>query len=174
MRTTKELAWLGGLLEGEASFMLRKGCPKIGLQMTDLDTVERAASIFGVKVGAYSRKPKGKATYLPVWHVAVHGTRAISWMMTLYQFLGRRRQARIREILTEWRASKNVPRASRGIRLMAVCHPDRPRSGGMLCNTCYRKEWMRKWREKTGRNGTYYRHIKSLKKATPDQSDLFR
>ncbi len=154
MRTTKELAWLGGLLEGEASFMSRRGCPKIGLQMTDLDTVERAAAILGVSVGAFSRKPKGKATYKPVWHLAVHGVRAISWMMTLYQFLGERRQEKVREILTAWRESRAAPRASRGTRLMAVCHPDRPRKGGMLCGTCY----MKKWRHDTGRHTNYYRN----------------
>ena len=116
MRTTKELAWLGGLLEGEAAFMIRKGCPKIGLQMTDLDTMERAAAILGVPVGSYSRKPKGKETYLPVWHLGVHGTRAIGWMMTLYQFLGQRRQAKIRSIIEEWCASRTVPRAPHGQR----------------------------------------------------------
>lgn len=148
MRTTKDLAWLGGLLEGEASFMIRKGCPKIALQMTDLDTMERAAVILGVPVGSYVRKPKGKATYLPVWHLAVHGTRAISWMMTLYQFLGGRRQAKICSIIEEWRTSRMVPRAPHGQRFMAICHPDRPRAADMLCNSCYMRR--RRLRRKVG------------------------
>lgn len=153
MLTTKELAWLGGLLEGEASFMVRNGCPKIALQMTDLDVMERAAALLGVPVGRYSRQPKGKASYLPVWHLAVHGTKAVSWMMTLFQFFGQRRQKKISEVLSGWISSKAAPRASRGTRLMAVCHPDRPRKGDMLCGTC----WMRRWRQQTGRTGTYYR-----------------
>lgn len=154
MKTIKELAWLGGLLEGEAAFMTRNGCAKIGLQMTDLDTLQKAAAILGVPVGAYSRKPKGKATYKPVWHLAVHGVRAISWMMTLYQFLGDRRQAKVREILTAWRTSMAAPRASRGTRLMAVCHPTNPRKGNMLCAACWRRDWLKR----TGRNTTYYRN----------------
>jgi hypothetical protein len=158
VRTTKELAWLGGLLEGEASFMIKNGCPKIALQMTDRDTMDRVARILDVPVGAYSRQPKGKATYKPVWHLAVHGVRAISWMMTLYQFFGERRQEKIRYVLGLWRDSKAAPRASRWTRLMAVCHPDQPRKGDMLCSTC----WMRRWRlQNPGRNGTYYRRRKA-------------
>jgi len=158
MITVKELAWLGGLLEGEASFMLRNGCHKIALQMTDLDVVQRAAAILGVPVGAYSRQPKGKATYLPVWHLAVHGIKAIAWMMTLYTLMGERRKAKILEVLDHWKASKSAPRASRGTRLMAVCHPDRPRAAHMLCNTC----WMREYRKRTGKNGNYYRKQKLI------------
>jgi hypothetical protein len=155
MINTLDIAWLGGLLEGEASFMIRKGCPKIGLQMTDKDTMERVAKILAVPVGAYSRRPKGKSTYLPVWHLAVHGTKAISWMMTLYQFLGNRRQEKVRFILDTWKASKAAPRASRGTRLMSVCHPEKPRCGDMLCRAC----WMREYRKRTGKNGSYYRKL---------------
>lgn len=153
MRSTLDLAWLGGLLEGEAAFMMKNGSPKIGLQMTDKDVIERAAKLLGVPVGAYSRKPKGKASYLPVWHLAVHGTNAICWMMTLFTFLGERRRAKVTSIIEQWKASKAAPRAPRGTRLMAVCHPDRPRRGNLLCGTC----WMREWRRRTGRNGSYYR-----------------
>ena len=158
MKTTKDLAWLGGLLEGEAAFMIRNGSPVIRLQMTDRDTMDRAAAILGVPVGKFSRQPKGKATYRPVWHLGVHGTNAICWMMTLYQFLGERRQAKIRYILDLWKASNAAPRAPRGQRYMAVCHPHRPRRGNMLCGACY----MRQWRQLTGRTATYYRQLAAL------------
>jgi hypothetical protein len=156
MKTVRELAWLAGLLEGEASFMLRNGNAKISVQMTDRDVMERVAVLLDTKVGDYVRKPKGKASYLPVFHISVHGIRAIGWMMTLYDLMGERRRAKILEILNHWKASRAAPRASRGTRLMAVCHPDRPRAANMLCNTC----WMREWRKKTGRNGSYYRKQK--------------
>lgn len=152
---TIEIAWLAGLLEGEASFMLKKGNSIIQIQMTDRDVMERIAALLGTKVGDYARKPKGKASYLPVYWIAVHGTRAISWMMTLYSFMGERRRAKILEIINHWKASKRAPRASRGTRLMAVCHPDKPRTANLLCRTC----WMREYRKRTGKNGTYYRKL---------------
>lgn len=153
MRSTLDLAWLGGLLEGEGAFMSKNGCPQISLQTTDQDVLDRAAALLGTKRQGEGWKAKGKATYKPVYACRVHGTHAISWMMTLYTFLGARRRAKITEIIEAWKASKAAPRASRGTRLMAVCHPDQPRRGNLLCSAC----WMREWRKRTGRNGAYYR-----------------
>lgn len=158
MKTTKDLAWLGGLLEGEASFTDSRGSVAIQLQMTDADTIARAAAILGVEV----RKPwVRKDGYKPVHSCYVLGPRAIGWMMTLYQFFGERRQIRIREIIAKWMAGKFRPRMQKAHRLPAVCHPDQPRSAGLLCTKCRRAEWMREWRKKTGRNGSYYRRLKA-------------
>jgi hypothetical protein len=140
MRTSLDIAWLGGLLEGEGSF-INGISPEIAMQMTDRDTVVKAAVLLGVPIGKAPRKPKGKESYKLVWHVRVHGARAIGWMMTLYQFLGERRRAKVREILATWRASSRFPRAPRGQRWMATCHPDRVRSGRMLCHPCYMRWW---------------------------------
>lgn len=153
MKTVKEIAWLAGLLEGEASFMLKRGNTIISMQMTDRDVMERAAAILGAKLGDYARKPKGKASYLPVYHLAIHGTKAIGWMMTLYGLMGERRRAKILQILKHWKNSKSAPRSSRGQRLPAVCHPEKLRCGDMLCRAC----WMREYRKRTGKNGSYYR-----------------
>lgn len=156
MRSTKDLAWLGGLLEGEAAFTDSRGSVAIQLQMTDADTIARAASILGVKV----RKPwMRKDGHKPVHSCYVLGYKAIGWMMTLYQFFGERRQNRIREIIVTWRAKNYTPRPARGDVAMARCHPDRPRQGikdgKSLCRRC----WMRDYRKKTGKNGTYYRRV---------------
>jgi hypothetical protein len=105
-------------------------------------------------VGDYVRQPKGKASYLPVFRLAIHGTRAIGWMMTLYAFMGERRRAKILEVIDHWKAAKSAPRSARGQRLPAICHPDRLRCGDMLCRTC----WMREYRKRTGKNGSYYRN----------------
>ena len=60
MRSTLDLAWLGGLLEGEGSFMLRNGSPVIALQTTDRDVLHRAASLMDTKEQGGGRRPKGK------------------------------------------------------------------------------------------------------------------
>jgi len=140
MRSTHDIAWLAGLLEGEGSFMHTNGTPNIALQTTDHDVLLRAAILMGVEEQA-SWRPGRKSHYKTVFACRAYGTRAISWMMTLYQFFGGRRQEKIREILGRWRASPRVPRAPRGQRFMAICHPDRVRSANMLCDTCYMREW---------------------------------
>jgi len=151
--TTLHIAWLAGLLEGEASFMRRNGSPSIKIQLTDRDVLDRAASILGGTVGRNSYQPKGKATYKPVYHLSIHGMRAIAWMMTLYPMLGVRRRKKVREILEAWKSSRSQLHASRGTRTMAICHRDKPVVARGLCQKCYMREW-----RKNGRNGTYYRN----------------
>jgi hypothetical protein len=146
MTDVKDIFWLAGLLEGEGAFMVRNGSTKIAVQTTDRDVVGRVAALFGTKVDGDSWKPKGKATYKPVWSCSVHGTRAVGWMMTLFPLMGERRRTKIREIVLGWKSSPRTPRAPRGQRFMANCHPDRPRMGNGLCGTCY----MRKYRKNFG------------------------
>lgn len=160
MKTIRELAWLGGLLEGEASFTDSRGSVAIQLQMTDADTIARAAAILGVDV----RKPWArKDGYKPVHSCYVLGTRAIGWMFTLYQFFGERRQQRIREIVEKWKLSNYSPRLQGKNRVASHCHPDRPRSGpGILCRECQHLVWKREWRKNNpGKNGSYYRRLKA-------------
>ncbi len=52
MMSLKDLAWLGGLLEGEGCFMIPKGSPRIALAMSDKDVVQRAARLMGLNVQA--------------------------------------------------------------------------------------------------------------------------
>lgn len=149
MRTVRQLAWLAGLIEGEGSFC-NGVTPTIQIQMTDADIILRAADILGVQPRNPWRSKLGNRQL--VHHVTICGSRAIGWMMTLYTLMGERRQLKIKEILSNWRALSRLPRAPRGQRWMATCHPNKPRTGKGLCRTCY----MRKWR-KNGRNGNYYR-----------------
>src|SRR5262245_34520344 len=128
MVKTLDIAWLAGILEGEASFSLRNGSPKIQMQSTDKDVVERIAGIFGVPFHDSPCKPCGPDHYKLVWGISVHGTRAISWMMTLFVLLGERRQAKVREVIETWKASKSTPRKSHSDPpIMAQCHPNKPR-----------------------------------------------
>ena len=149
MVTTLDIAWVAGIVEGEGSVGIRNGCPNIQVQMTDRDVIERLCGIIGVK----PRTPWRRGRYKPVYGCVLSGIKAIQWMMTLYVLMGERRKAKIAEVIETWKASSAAPRASRGTRLPAVCHPARPRTGGMLCKTCY----MREWRKRTGRNTAHYR-----------------
>lgn len=99
-RSTVELAWLAGLLEGEGWFGLaRKRCPTISVQMTDKDVVEKAARVMNGKL----YRPYEKGTHRPVYRVQVAGASAIGWMLTLFTFLGERRRQRIKDVVTTWK-----------------------------------------------------------------------
>lgn len=70
--------------------------------MTDFDIIRRVASLFGTSAynSNYDKRPNRK----PSMKAVCVGKRAIGWMMTLYPFLGIRRQAKVREVLGHWRA----------------------------------------------------------------------
>ena len=102
-----DIAWLAGLLEGEAWFGLsskgagRKKTLNIWLEMTDKDIVERARDIMAPNRKVYS-KPGRKSHYKRQYKLVVTCNRAKGWMMTIYSLLGKRRQARIRELLNSF------------------------------------------------------------------------
>jgi hypothetical protein len=106
MITTLEIAWLAGLLEGEGSFGFYGTCgPRVFLSMTDKDVVQHAASLLHVK-RINPRAPLGYGKKL-LWVFDVAGIRAVGIMLTVYKFLGTRRQEKIRDCLAKWR--KKLP-----------------------------------------------------------------
>jgi hypothetical protein len=99
MKTSKDIAWTAGLLEGEGSFGILTRSPAISLQMTDKDTVEKFAHLVSRPLcGPY--KTKGK----DIWKVQFYGGHAVSWMMTIFVLMGSRRQQKIIECLNYWKA----------------------------------------------------------------------
>lgn len=141
---TLQIAWLAGILEGEGSFSNMRGSPTIQVSMTDRDIIERIALITDSTV-RFAGKPRGKTIsgedYRLVYRCVLNGVKAIQWMMTLYSLMGERRRDSIKKTLSIWTSSPRVPRASRGQRFMAICHPDRVRTGQGLCRTCYMRQW---------------------------------
>lgn len=107
-----ELAWLGGLCEGEACFVSGISKSKAGskghasryvriaIEMCDLDTLMRAQHLFGS--GALLRErtppslnPKHRRRYI----LTLHGERAVTWMLMLWPFLGERRRDAVAKAL---------------------------------------------------------------------------
>lgn len=101
---TLDAIWLAALLEGEGSFTCQVVSeynirPRITLNMTDKDVVDRAAKLFGAPLwGPYSKQAPRK----DVWATAVAGWHAAEWMRILQPYLGKRRQAKVSEILGVW------------------------------------------------------------------------
>ena len=141
MIKTIDIAWLGGLLEGEGYFALQnKTCPMIRLGMTDEDTVIKAATLMGSSVYRHRN----------VWITRIGGLRAIQWMFMLYPFLGKRRRIMVTSIIKYWKGTIYM-RASRGTRNRATCHPNRLSEAFGMCGACYqRKRRERKLLKKVG------------------------
>lgn len=112
-----EISWLAGLLEGEGSFWtakLRAGdkwnaeraydyrYPKIVVNMTDYDVVERAAKMFGTSVYRMPLVTRNGKQNKQQWRAQISGSGAANWMRILRPWMGQRRQAKIDEILEQY------------------------------------------------------------------------
>lgn len=94
-----DLAWLAGLLEGEAWFGLNnQGTPsaRLVLIMCDRDVVERAAHLMDTHVRGPFRATRSTRD---LWEAKLSGEKALQLMQLLLPHMGERRQAKIAEIL---------------------------------------------------------------------------
>ena len=103
MVSKEEIYWVAGLLEGEGYFGSEKNTPRVTLGMTDLDTVEKFASIVGATT---TIEPCIRGRKKVFYRVSINGARAAGVMQTVYSLMSKRRQARIREVLPLWKESR--------------------------------------------------------------------
>ncbi len=137
MVKTIDLAWLGGLLEGDGCFMLKQGkYAQIGLEMTSEDIVIKVSDMWNTRV------VKSRNLYV----TRVNGFKAVKWMMLLLPFLGERRREKIASIIKVWKETTHVN--ADGARRMATCHPDRLAYGFGMCQSCYDKDYYKEHRKK--------------------------
>lgn len=113
-----DIAWMAGILEGEACFMVSDRHVKdktykriyIQLVMSDRDVVERVAGLFGTQC---NDMPWRSLSTKPTYRCRSDGDRAAGWMMTIYKFMSERRQAKIRACLDAWRKSPGKTKLQR-------------------------------------------------------------
>ena len=109
MVTSLDIVWLAGYLEGEGSFGIQSNCPRICLGTTDLDVIEKVGKLWQRKW--YKDTPHtNRFGTKPMFRIAVCSSDAIAWMFMIYQFLGVRRQAKIREIVVTWKKCATKPK----------------------------------------------------------------
>lgn len=106
MPSLATIAWLAGYLEGEGCFHLdtSRRRPVITVRSTDEDVIKRVAALWGTNVHYYDNRP-GSLGKKRIFGTQTRGARGGGWMMTLYAFLGTRRRAKVREVLSGWRKS---------------------------------------------------------------------
>lgn len=145
------LAWLAGLLEGEAYFGAARsspGSPVIRLGMTDRDVVMKVGAAFKAKTYLVPRRAReNRKDY---HQVALCGRTAAGLMMTLYPFLGMRRRQRVRELLKAWRSARAGPKYGpicrnghllSGENLTIEQQRDGPRRRCEICREAARVRW---------------------------------
>lgn len=96
--TVGDVQWLSGLWEGDGTFCISGPTPRMVLQMTDKDVVERAASIIGSKVWQTSVTKRHKK----VWVCGSAGLKAVELMRIVKPYMGKRRQQQIVDTVTAW------------------------------------------------------------------------
>jgi hypothetical protein len=101
MITVKEIAWLAGIIEGEACIRVDYS-PAIVIAMTDEDIIKRVATLF--------KRPfyiKEMGEYKNQWTVGIYGSDAIEWLFTVYSFLGIRRKTKALEAINKWKSQQS-------------------------------------------------------------------
>lgn len=110
------LAWLAGIVEGEGNInvhtthKVRGGerraypYPQLRVRMTDEDVVRRCAEVAqeygGGVYGPWSSKQEGKLHHKPSWQFTITGEPARRLLLDLLPYLGERRSAKVREVLS--------------------------------------------------------------------------
>lgn len=109
-----DLGWVAGLIEGEGSFLLlhrhqgTKWSPRISMQSTDLDVLERLVAVTGVgRVSKVGARPNRKPCWQ--WAVAVYAD-ALWLMKEVRPLMGVRRQHAINEVLEGLSANEEKKR----------------------------------------------------------------
>lgn len=101
-----DLYWLAGLLEGEGCFSTTKWkgklktyvYPRVDMTSTDRDVVVRAAALMGGQVRA--KRPQ-RAHYKVPYCVQIVSKQAAAIMREVLPHMGKRRSARIHQLLKE-------------------------------------------------------------------------
>lgn len=99
-----DILWLAGLLEGEGCFSLTNlkairglGTPKVSLNMSDLDVVEKANELMGAKT-IHTKLPR-KSHWSTTYEINIYGKPALRIMADILPYMGKRRSARIMDII---------------------------------------------------------------------------
>lgn len=109
MITDFELGWLCGLLEGEGWFEYRNKTQRVGIQMTDEDTIIRYAALIQRITGNKPNIiPIQRQRVKDIYQVCVCGVNARAIMNLIIDRMGKRRRARIWQSLNKF-TPKKIP-----------------------------------------------------------------
>lgn len=103
------IAWIAGIMEGEGTFgITNSNSPFWAIQMTDKDVIDKIQMTTHSRLyGPYGRNNR-PSHHKPIYRVSLYGNPAISWMMTVYWFMGERRKNKIKFIIEKWKSCRSI------------------------------------------------------------------
>lgn len=100
MRTTADLAWLAGFLEGDGCFCLQKHrYASVKVSQTSRWPLEVCQRLLG---GTIHPRRHNQPNHRPVFYWSIGGPSAAGAMMTLFSFLSPRRREQVKSVLRRW------------------------------------------------------------------------
>ena len=92
-----QIAWLAGILEGEGSFGFYNNKASVAITMTAEDIIARVGMLMNT---TYSMQTRRKNHWKDTYSIRLSSSKAIYIMTTILPFMGTRRTAKIKEVLT--------------------------------------------------------------------------
>lgn len=105
MNNEQSFFWLIGILEGEGNFYITKDNRRVRVKvsMSDLDTIERVATILNTSVRGYMpSQPRDHRDRSKMFEAALSGCQAAKLMKQVLPYMSQRRATKIREALHNW------------------------------------------------------------------------
>lgn len=142
----REIAWAAGFLEGEGSFGVNSGCPRVSAGQVQKEPLERLQRMFGGHM--WLKEPKSGFGSKPIWIWALNrGSAGV--MMTLYTFMSPKRRGEIEASLDVWKKARRIRLAGEAICLRghqitgdnAVKAPSRKYPVCRICKNLARRAW---------------------------------
>lgn len=104
----RDLWWLAGFFEGEASFSGRgsgKGCLTIAVSQVQREPLERVQKLLGGTIYQYDHGKNAKPTWSKFYRWTETGKAAADLMIEIYPLMSPKRQDKIAELLEIWTGS---------------------------------------------------------------------
>lgn len=150
MSTEAELAWAAGIFEGEGWVHVSKYTFRLGVEMADLDVLERLQEYLGGMVAGPRSRGENRR---PMWTwKSPNGPPTLELVVRFQPWLGARRRSQLEQAAEQWNhrldhrprelpcayCGKPVPQRTRGT-LRKTCGPvcySRSRDGTPKCRGC--------------------------------------
>lgn len=137
--TDLELGWLAGFFEGEGSFNVTRGRPRMSINQTDLDLLEHFQQLTG-SAGTIGPMKGSALSVKPLWQWRTNSIAEAQYVISLlYEHLGPRRRAKADEVRRLQPQRAKLVRGGKCINghdLVPRNIEEHPKSNSIQCRIC--------------------------------------